>query len=111
MNSHTVTPSTLRSKAGFRGWEGQESWAPGGDGGVPCVDLGEADWAGEMQTEVQLQAELLSILSESFSDCSPECLQLALVKGDWSLARASAAVMVALQVRGVFSAKKTKFKV
>ncbi|CAM9519393.1 unnamed protein product [Discosporangium mesarthrocarpum] len=39
---------------------------------------------------------MLEVMAEGFSECSPECLQVALAKSDWDMDRASAAVSHAL---------------
>eukprot|EP00752_Nemacystus_decipiens_P011357 g10091.t1 len=80
------------------------------DGGQDHFGVeGERGEDGVFYAEVQLEAEVLELMAESFSDCSLESLQVALAKSDWDLDRASAAILSALEaVCDPSSAAKTK---
>ncbi|CBJ30179.1 conserved unknown protein [Ectocarpus siliculosus] len=90
-------------------WHGESAWEEGELTAVsPSEEVqlydgkGQEEGTGQDQdayyAEVQLEAEVLEVLAEGFSDCSPESLQVALAKSDWNLDRASAAVLLALQI-------------
>ncbi|CAN0089660.1 unnamed protein product [Pylaiella littoralis] len=70
----------------------QYTWEQGEEGAVALEGDEDTYYA-----EVQLEAEVLELMAETFSDCSLESLQVALAKSDWDLERASSAVLAALE--------------
>lgn len=56
-------------------WSAPEAWTAKVDGeGVTASPT--CEWDEGMSAEVRLEAEVLELMAESFSDCSPECLQV-----------------------------------